>query len=235
MALPNWAHTFATFDTETTGVFVDRDRIVTATIALVEDNGNVIEQHDWLVDPQVSIPAAATRVHGITTEDARAGGVKPQVALKGIVERLSSMLESGFPLVVYNAPFDLSLLHHECLRYGIAPLELMPSVIDPIILDKQFDRYRRGKRNLSTVANHYRVELSDAHDAAADAVAAALIAHKIVRQYADRIPEKLEDLHAAQIEWARDQALSLAEYFERIQKPRAVDPRWPLWVEKTTA
>ncbi|NUQ88686.1 MAG: 3'-5' exonuclease, partial [Glycomyces artemisiae] len=48
------------FDTETTGVSVEQDRIVQA--ALVTGTGSTT----WLIDPGVTIPPGATRVHGIT-------------------------------------------------------------------------------------------------------------------------------------------------------------------------
>ena len=59
------------FDVESTGVDVFTDRIVTATVVKIE-GGQLADQRSWLVDPGISIPEAATKVHGITTERARA-------------------------------------------------------------------------------------------------------------------------------------------------------------------
>ncbi|MFT4305347.1 MAG: 3'-5' exonuclease, partial [Microbacterium sp.] len=69
-----WARQVGVFDLETTGVDVVHDRIVTAHVGLLSADGTVIRRDDWLADPGVEIPAAATAVHGVTTAQARADG-----------------------------------------------------------------------------------------------------------------------------------------------------------------
>ena len=64
----------ATFDLETTGVDVTTARIVTASLILLDPQGNVVRRGEWLADPGVEIPAGAAAVHGITTEYAREHG-----------------------------------------------------------------------------------------------------------------------------------------------------------------
>ena len=65
------------FDTETTGVNVTSDRLVTAALVL-RPGGATPQGSDtvrtWLADPGVSIPDGAAAVHGITTEYAREHG-----------------------------------------------------------------------------------------------------------------------------------------------------------------
>ena len=60
------------FDTETTGVDVDNDRIVTA--ALVRRDATGTHVRSWLIDPGVDIPEAAAAIHGVSTEHAREHG-----------------------------------------------------------------------------------------------------------------------------------------------------------------
>ena len=72
--LPLWAERLAVFDTETTGISPEHSRVVSATVALLGANGEVLERYDWLLDPGVDIPASAAEIHGITTEVARANG-----------------------------------------------------------------------------------------------------------------------------------------------------------------
>ena len=66
-----WADTLAVFDLETTGIDVDTCRIVTAHVGVIGTDGEVLEQREWLVDPGVEIPTAASLIHGVTTERAR--------------------------------------------------------------------------------------------------------------------------------------------------------------------
>lgn len=47
----------ATFDLETTGVDVTTARIVTASLILLDPQGNVVRRGEWLADPGVEIPA----------------------------------------------------------------------------------------------------------------------------------------------------------------------------------
>ncbi|MGH8879253.1 MAG: exonuclease domain-containing protein, partial [Stackebrandtia sp.] len=148
------------FDTETTGVDIATARIVTA--AIVDGDAEAT----WLIDPGVDIPVAASRVHGITTEHARANGVEPPLALSEIAGALTKAAEEGVPVVVYRAGYDLTLLSNELDRHSLpqVPWERL-RVVDPFVLDKKADKYRRGKRTLSAVCAHYGVELSDAHSA----------------------------------------------------------------------
>jgi DNA polymerase-3 subunit epsilon len=133
--------------------------------------------------------------------------------------------------VAYNAPYDFSLLRHEALRHGVPALADPGPIIDPLVVDKRYDRYRRGKRTLSVVAAHYAVRLDGAHEASADAVAAGRVAQAIADRYAAWLPPTLDELHTRQIGWARSQAESLTEYFVRIGRldpDDVVDGRWPV-------
>lgn len=227
--LPLWAANLAVFDTETTGIDTNEARIVSATIALLGPVGDVVERYDWLLDPGVEIPEAAMRVHGITTEIARASGIDAAVGVQQIVTQLREMIERGFPVVAYNAPYDLSLLAAEGARYSVALPEEFAPVIDPLILDKQFDRYRKGKRTLEAVSAHHGVEIGNAHDAGDDAIAAGRVLQVLARKYADVIPGELEDLHRSQVTWAAQQAASFQEYMRKARDPQFVaDGRWPV-------
>ena len=228
-ALPLWAENLAVFDTETTGVDPARARVVSSSIALLGGGGEVRERYDWLIDPGVEIPYAAAQVHGITTEVARASGVDAAVGILQIVEQLQAMVDRGFALVVYNAPYDLTLLHAEAARHGISwPGDLSP-VVDPLVIDKQVDRYRKGKRTLEVVSQHYGVELGAAHDAGEDAIAAGRAAQALARRYSQVLPEEAAALHDAQIAWAAAQAASFQEYMRRVKDPSFVaDGAWPI-------
>lgn len=227
--LPLWAERLAVFDTETTGVDTAHARIVSSTIALLGGSGEVLERYDWLIDPGIEIPEAAARVHGITTQVAQASGVEAAVGVAQIVGQLTAMLDRGFPVVAYNAPFDLNLLRAEAARHNIGwPASLSP-VIDPLILDKQMDRYRKGKRTLEVVAAHYGVALGTAHDAGEDAIAAGHVAQAIARRYAHVLPAEVTALHDAQVGWAAAQAASFQEFMRRELDPQfTADGSWPL-------
>lgn len=219
------------FDLETTGIDVANDRIVTAFVGVLDASGEVIESHSWLADPGIEIPAAAAAVHGVSTETARAEGRPAAEVVGEIIDALRTLFDAGIPVVAYNAPFDLSVLRHEATRHGFAPIANPSPVVDPLVVDKQHDRYRRGKRTLDIVAAHYGVTLEDAHDASADAIAAGRVALAQAERFATDLPTTLAELHAAQAGWAAEQAASLGEYFVRIGRiapGETIDGSWPI-------
>src|SRR5918993_4156600 len=226
-----WTRVIGVFDLETTGVDVAHDRIVTAHVGLLESRGQVILARDWVADPGIDIPEAASAIHGITTEQARAIGAPAGDVVEQIVDALRSLLDAGIPVVAYNAAFDFSLLAAEALRHGVRPLRDPAPVVDPLIIDKAYDRYRRGKRTLAAVAEHYAVRLDDAHEASADAVAAGRIAQALAARFAGLLPPRVEELHTRQIAWARAQAATLTEYFigiGRLDPDDRLDGSWPV-------
>ena len=228
---PAWTRVIGVFDLETTGVDVAVDRIVTAHVGLLDASGGVILARDWIADPGIDIPESAAAVHGITTEHARAVGSPASDVVEQIVDVLRSLLDAGIPIVAYNAAYDFSLLAHEAARHGVRPLRDPSPVIDPLVIDKTYDRFRRGKRTLAAVAEHYAVRLDDAHQASADAVAAGRIAQALAQRFAGLLPPRVEELHTRQIAWARAQAASLTEYFVRIGRldpDDSLDGRWPV-------
>lgn len=231
VAVPTWTQTLGVFDLETTGIDVLSDRVVTAHVGVIGPGGSIVSQRAWLADPGVDIPQPATDIHGITTAHAREHGREARAVVSEIVVALEELFEAGIPVVAYNAPYDFSLLKYEALRHGIRPLLDPSPVIDPLVVDKAFDRYRRGKRTLDAVAEHYEVLLDAAHDASADAIAAGRVAQAIAQRFADRLPPTSSDLHTRQVAWARAQAESLTEYFVRIGRidaDDAVDGSWPI-------
>ncbi|MFY9264887.1 MAG: exonuclease domain-containing protein [Solirubrobacterales bacterium] len=223
----------AAFDIETTGIDHETDRIVTAAVSVV-GNGLPPESHNWLVNPGIEIPEAASDVHGITTERARAEGCDPAEAVEAITSELAAQILAGTPIIAFNARFDLSFLDREARRYEVEPLvdrvggaeHLL--VVDPLIIDKQLDRFRRGKRTLGAVCAHYGVALDDAHAADADAIAAARVAWRLAKTFGEVGGADLPTLHQLQIGWAAEQAASLEQYFREQGKDQPVEPAWPL-------
>lgn len=227
-----WTETLGVFDLETTGVDVETARIVTAHVGVLDGDGRQLESWSWMADPGVEIPAGATAVHGVTTERARREGRPAAEVVAEIVDRLTTLFARGLAVTIYNAPYDLSLLDREAARHGVSPLVHGP-IIDPLVLDKAVDRYRRGKRTLTAATEHYGIRLDDAHDARSDAVAAGRVAQAIARRYPVEVLVDLDVLHEMQVGWCRDQAESFQEYMRRVRDPEFVaDGAWPLRAAK---
>ncbi|MGW7668800.1 exonuclease domain-containing protein [Streptomyces sp. NPDC054775] len=222
------------FDLETTGTDPYEARIVTGAVIEVRD-GQPLGRRDWLADPGVEIPADAVAVHGISTERAAAEGRPADQVADAIADVLVTYWKTGVPVVAYNAAFDLTLLSAELRRHGLPSLrdrlggaEPGP-VIDPYTIDRWADRYRRGKRNLEAVCTEYGVALDAAHNAAADALAAARLAGAIAGRHPKVAAFGLAELHRRQIEWYAAWAADFQDFLRGKGDTEAVvDGTWPL-------
>jgi DNA polymerase-3 subunit epsilon len=226
---PLWSKRVAVFDLETTGLDLREARIVTACALELDEYGEPFGQNfEWLADPGIEIPEAASNVHGVTTEFARANGRNPKEVVAELIETLSGFFSKGIPVVAYNAPYDFTILHYEALRHGLEPISNPQPVIDPMVLDKFVDKYRPGKRTLSVAASIYGVVLGEAHNATADAIAAGRVAQAIAGKYSDKLPQDVDLLHNSQIEWSENQDASYEE-FRRATVPNfTVQRGWPV-------
>ena len=225
---PGW-HTgvIGSYDCETTGRDPLTARLVSA--AFVTSDG---ARHDFLVDPGVEIPPETTAVHGITNEQVRAHGVEPKPALEQIAGLLAAHLSAGLPLVVFNAPYDLTLLEVELERHGLRSLlsrvERIEPVIDPLVIDKAVDRFRKGKRNLESQCAHYGVSIEGAHDAAVDAIAAMEVAKALAERYPEVGQSTPAELHERQAQWKAASERDFAAYRERRGEAYQAEPGWPV-------
>jgi DNA polymerase-3 subunit epsilon len=159
---------FIAFDTETTGVEVSADRIVSAAAVEFRD-GVEASSREWLIKVDVQIPQAASAVHGITDQMSQSQGLVQVEALGAISEYL---VVSKLPVVCFNSQFDRTILDSNLERVGHQPLS---GVVDicPYVIDKHMDKYVKGKaqRRLQPTVARYGLEFNEAdwHGALADA------------------------------------------------------------------
>lgn len=215
------------FDLETTGVDVEQDRIVTACVVQCGGDQPTVSA-SWMADPGIDIPELAAAVHGITTARAQAEGKPAAEVVADVLAALGQAITAGIPIVAMNARYDLTLLDREARRHGLAPLPDGFPVIDPLVLDKRADQYRKGGRKLVDLCAHYQVPIGDAHTADADAVAACRVAWRLGTTSPRLAAYSLADLHHQQIGWAAEQAAGLQEYFRRKDPNAVVRGEWPL-------
>jgi len=205
------------FDTETTGVSPTSDRIVTA--ALIRREGASVQARTWLIDPGVEIPARATEVHGITTEMARAEGVAPAGALDEIATVLADALGAGIPVAGFNVQYDLTILESELARHGLPtlasrlPRGIRP-VVDPLVLDRHLDKWRKGPRKLIDMCATYAVDVvaDDLHAADADVLATLDLIKAMAVRYPTMRELDLDALHDQQTSAHRAWAASFSAW-----------------------
>ncbi|RPK67151.1 DNA polymerase III subunit epsilon [Streptomyces sp. ADI96-02] len=224
----------AAFDMETTGVDAEQDRIVSAALVAQDTAGGRVRVTRWLVNPGIPVPAGATEVHGLTDDHLRFNGRWPAPVMDEIARSLAEQCATGRPLAVMNAPFDLTLLDRELKRHRASSLtgylsDVPLRVVDPRVLDKHLDRYRKGRRKLADLCGLYGVPLDGAHDAAADATASLELVRAVCRRFSSRL-ERLSpaELHTLQASWHAAQARGLQAWFAKSGTSEVVDQSWPL-------
>ncbi len=172
------------FDLETTGVNVDRDRIVEIAMVRIEPDGGR-RSFRTLVNPGMPIPPQASAVHGITDDD-----VAESPAFAQIVGEVSALFE-GADLAGFNSTrFDLPLLQAELGRAGCAidfsgrrHLDAFRifTLMEPRTLTAAYAKYCGG-------------ELTDAHSALADVEATIAVLDAQLAHYPD-LPHDPDELH----------------------------------------
>ncbi len=215
------------FDLETTGPNPHEARVVTASIVLLDAAGQMRANAEWLVDPEVEIPAEAAAVHGVTTQQARTYGMDAATGLSEIVATLKDFMHHRVPIIAYNGVYDFTVLAAELARRDMPELNVT-GVIDPFVMDKYADTYRKGKRTLEVVCAHYEVALDNAHTSQADSIAAVQVCQAIVTKFPDHFNAPLEKLFTQQIQWKADQAASFEQYLKRRNPEAFVSRDWPV-------
>jgi DNA polymerase-3 subunit epsilon len=221
------------FDLETTSI--DPFTALPVSFAFVRfEAGRVTESLTRYVNPGVPIPPDSSEIHGITDEMVRIAGWKLHAAVSWIGGMIEGTAQRGTPLVGMNLAYDLTVID-SCVRRGTElgfTMSAPMPVIDLMVLDKHADQYRKGKRNLSALAEHYGVELGEnAHDAEADVVATVACARALAAKYPLIARTDPAELHDAQRRWHREQIQGLSRYFvSRGNDPiPAWQMEWPIW------
>lgn len=214
------------FDLETTGREQHAARIITAALVVEGDRS---QDRQWLVNPGIPIPPESTAVHGITDADVAQAGMPAALACDAIARALEDHWREGAIVVAYNAQYDFTVLVHELRRHGCEPLNLGP-VLDPLVLWRALEKYRKGKKRLSDAVERFDVPLNvKEHDAGADALTAVHVMRAVAELDGLLEITDVEAVMAQQREWHRLWAEDFAAWFaSKGNDPSGIDRSWPI-------
>ena len=139
-----------------------------------------------LIDPGRPIPPEATAVHGISTERARDEGMPLREAMALVSDAVLTASRRGVPLAGMKLDYDLTILETQARDLcGWGPVERgwCGPVLDAGVIDRHFDPERKGRRTLSDLCAHYGIEIRNAHDATADAIASIEVLFALALRY----------------------------------------------------
>lgn len=216
------------FDVESTGIDVFNDRIVQLFIGIADENGDLIEKHEWIINPGVPVPEEAANVHGFTTEYLQEYGMDPRRALWEADLVFKKAVREGIPVVAFNANYDLSILTAEMARYSLGSrygnwIADNVLVLDGLVIDRAKDKYRKGKRKLVNMAAHYGIPFDEsaAHKADYDVEVTAKVTRAILDKFG--VPTTAE-----QAQWYEEWRSHLEEYLRRTDPNASVGRGWPV-------
>ena len=161
------------FDLEATGTDVAKDRIVEIAMLKIHPNGTE-ETYHKRINPEMPIPAEATKVHGISDSD-----VANCPTFKNLAREIAKFIE-GCDLAGYNSnKLDIPMLAEELLRAG-TDFDLRRCRF----VDVQNIFHKMEKRTLSAAYKFYcNKSLENAHSALADTRATYEILLKQIEMY----------------------------------------------------
>ncbi|WP_326998775.1 exonuclease domain-containing protein [Cohnella kolymensis] len=155
---------FAVLDFETTGISPDKDEIIQAALAVIDETGAVCSQYAAFVRPDKPVPAEITRLTGIRDEDVRSA---PELE-----EMLSQMvpLLQDVVLVGHNVEFDARFLQAALDRSGY--LAFTGRMLDTVELTRLMYP-TLPSYSLTSVTQTLGIRHDRAHQADSDAMATA--------------------------------------------------------------
>lgn len=216
------------FDLETTGIDPGKDLPVQVALVRWEPR-NKCYRNVFIVNPGCEIPGGAEAIHGISTQRARLEGCPLAEATAVLHSVLQRAQANHLPVVAMNASFDVTIATILFRSFGLEPIA-WEALIDPLVIDRQVDRYRSGKRRLEALCRTYGVALATPHDAGSDADATVGIVRAIAKRYPEIAAFEVGELTRCQVEWHRDWAIEYDSWC-RDNGRRGLAPEefcWPL-------
>lgn len=214
------------FDLETTSVNAATARICSFALLAVDGQREYTRSEYRLVNPGVDVPAGALAVHGLTDEQLREEGMDHDQAVYYLNKELHRAAELAIPVVVFNARYDVTLLYARSRDLGLGwPGDLF--IVDPLTLDRGLNKSRVGSRKLGLLASAYGVQLNDAHDAAADARASALLAFAMAERH-PQLKCSAKSLMAAQKRASARWVAGYQRYSRKRGRKELIETGWPI-------
>ena len=174
-------------DTETSGLRPNQHQILTIGMVLIDVAPKklefVDESHLFVKHKEYHLSKTAMRINGIDIQEHDKKGIFPKFACKSVNNFLDEHSLRKTPIVGHNVHFDKNFLKVLFQEEG---LEL------PFHHEKEDTRYiwerlrRQGlispdkNAKLGTIAEHFGVDYTKAHDALADCKITAQVYHKLL-------------------------------------------------------
>lgn len=165
---------FICMDCETTGLDVNKDRIIEIAITKFTFN-EVLEEFETLINPEKPIPAESIKIHHITDEM-----VQRAPKMEDVLPKVLEMLGSHI-IVGHGIKFDVDLVIKSAERQGIqTKLHLNPT-LDTLRMARLYGE--SPINSLEQLRRHFNIEEEGAHRAMSDVIVNMNVFKQLCRQY----------------------------------------------------
>lgn len=144
----NFVDSYVVFDTETTGLKDQEDKIIEIGALKYIDN-ELVDQFDVLINPEIDIPEIITTITGITDEM-----VSNEKTIRDILPEFIEFI-GEYPLIAHNAPFDIGFINAN-LRSLDLP-ELTNEILDTVELAREYIP-KAYNYKLETLRNYFKLD-----------------------------------------------------------------------------
>ncbi len=179
---------FVIFDTETTGLTIKEDRIL--SIGAISVTGNTMDVADSLelYIKQDRFNPKTAEIHGILKD----GNIKKVDESEAIIQFLNHIKDSI--LVAHHATFDVAMVNENLKRMGLPKLK--NKVLDTGILFKKTNLcLNRDKLyTLDELCDVFHLKKHDRHTASGDAYITAIVFMKIIASITEARKISIQDL-----------------------------------------
>ena len=181
---------FVVFDTETTGLDVRNDRIL--SIGAISLTGNIMDVADSLdlYVKQDKFNSETVEIHGLLKE-----GNILKINEEEAVIRFLEYIKNAV-LIAHHASFDISMINYALKRLHLPKLK--NKFLDTGILLKKtkFHHLQKEHYSLDSICNILNINMHDRHTAAGDAYITGIIFFKIISALKKDNPNlKLDQLY----------------------------------------
>lgn len=230
------------YDTETTGLNLNRDQIIQLSAIRLNSRGEIIDSMDQMVIPTIPIDPAAEATHHQTMETILARG---GIGIREALEKFLAFVKGSVLVGHNNLRFDSPLLRRQLRENGL-PLPEIIAEFDTLPLSQQY-LPKSVNYKLGTLCSLFGIVNRAAHDALGDITATGeVLAHLLDVWLIPRTEERraflaafrpkfekihlfLRDLRENYLEQGR-----LAEMAEEIIRKCRLRDRYPEEINRQT-
>jgi DNA polymerase III alpha subunit (gram-positive type) len=173
-------------DTETTGLSPRFHKTLTIGLLLIDVEKNFLDildsNHIFVRHNNYNSTREAMRINKINLEKHNLHAVTPKKACNQINTFIEKNVLQEIPLIGHNITFDKEFLH-ALFEQGATVHKFNYKYEDTMWMWRTLQRKNlvpKGRADLQTVANHFNIDYTKAHDALTDCEITAKVYHKLL-------------------------------------------------------